>query len=94
MNTVPLVMMVRLKVWLSAWFTSSVKEPRTPRKDEKAEDKDKRDKQFAETLKKLDDRVKAEKALGTWVYVVSGKTLEPLLKTRSDLTAQAAPKKK
>ena len=80
--------------YMTVSVTGEPPRARTPEPNEKAEDKDKRDKQFAETLKKLDDRVKAEKALGTWVYVVSGKTLEPLLKTRSDLTAQAAPKKK
>ncbi len=30
MNTVPEVMSVRLKVWLSAWFITSLKLPRTP----------------------------------------------------------------
>jgi hypothetical protein len=29
-NTVPLVMIVRLKVWLSAWLMMSLNEPRTP----------------------------------------------------------------
>jgi hypothetical protein len=65
---------------------------RTPEKNEKAADKERLDKQFKDTLKKLDDRIKLEKGLAGWVYVVSAKTLEPLLKTRSDLVAP--PRKK
>jgi hypothetical protein len=60
---------------------------RTPENNEKAADKERLDKQFADTLKKLDDRIKLEKGLAGWVYVVPAKTLEPLLKTRSDLVA-------
>jgi hypothetical protein len=65
---------------------------RTPEKNEKPADKERLDKQFADTLKKLDDRIKLEKGLAGWVYVVSAKTLEPLLKTRGDLVAP--PRKK
>lgn len=64
---------------------------RTPEKNEKPEDKERRDKQFEETLKKLDDRIKLEKSLGGWVYVLPAKTLDPLLKSRTDLVA--APRK-
>ncbi len=67
---------------------------RTPEKDEKAADKERLDKQFADTLKKLDERIKLEKGLAGWVYVVSAKTLEPLLKTRSELAAPVAPGRK
>jgi hypothetical protein len=65
---------------------------RTPENNEKAADKERLDKQFADTQKKLDDRIKLEKGLAGWVYVVAGKTLDPLLKPRSDLVAPARKK--
>jgi hypothetical protein len=60
---------------------------RTPEKNEKPADKERLDKQFEETLKKLDERLKAEKGLAAWTYVVAAKSLEPLLKPRSELLA-------
>jgi hypothetical protein len=65
---------------------------RTPEGNEKAADKERLDKQFEDALKKLDDRIKLEKSLGGWVYVVSAKTLEPLLKPRAELVASAQKK--
>ena len=61
---------------------------RKPEKGEKPEDKERLDKQFAEALTKLDERLKAEKELGVWTFVVAGKTLEPLLKDRAGLIAK------
>jgi len=61
---------------------------RKPEKGEKPEDKERLDKQFAEALTKLDERLKAEKELGAWTFVVAGKTLEPLLKNRASLIAK------
>lgn len=60
---------------------------RTPEKDEKPADKERLDKQFAESLKKLDERIKLEKSLAGWTYVVAAKSLEPLLKDRAQLIA-------
>jgi Domain of unknown function (DUF4340) len=60
---------------------------RKPEKGEKADDKARLDKQFAEDLKKLDERIKIEKSLAMWTYVVAGKTLQPLLKDRAQLSA-------
>jgi len=65
---------------------------RTPEANEKAADKERLDKQFEDALKKLDDRIKLEKSLGGWVYVVSAKTLEPLLKPRAELVASTQKK--
>jgi hypothetical protein len=65
---------------------------RTPEANEKAADKERLDKQFEDALKKLDDRIKLEKSLGGWVYVVSAKTLDPLLKPRAELVAAAQKK--
>jgi hypothetical protein len=60
---------------------------RRPEKGEKPEEKERLDKQFAEDLKRLDERVKREKSFAPWTYVVTAKSLEPLLKGRSQLVA-------
>ena len=65
---------------------------RTPEANEKAADKERLDKQFEDARKKLDERIKLEKSLSGWVYVVSAKTLEPLLKPRGELVAAARQK--
>ncbi|HSN40330.1 MAG TPA: DUF4340 domain-containing protein [Burkholderiales bacterium] len=65
---------------------------RVPEKNEKPEDKARLDKEFAETLKKLEERIAREKALAKWTYVVSAKQLAPLMKERAQMIA-ARPKK-
>jgi len=71
-------------------FTVAGEPPRTraPEKDEKAEQKERRDKDFAETLKRLDERIAREKALAKWTYVVAKKDVEALLRERADLIAK------
>jgi len=49
------------------------------------------DKQYVEDLKRLDERLKLERALSVWTFVLEKKTLESLLKDRAQLTA--APRK-
>jgi hypothetical protein len=66
-------------------------EPARERKPENGEQDDAKarlDKQFAEDLKKLEERLKIEKSLAAWTYVIAGKTLQPLLKDRAELVAQ------
>jgi hypothetical protein len=65
---------------------------RVPEKGEKPADKERLDQQFDESLKKLDARLKLEQGLAAWTYVVAAKTLEPLIKTRGELTAAARKK--
>ncbi|HSD99364.1 MAG TPA: DUF4340 domain-containing protein [Burkholderiales bacterium] len=60
---------------------------RVPEKGEKPQDKERRDKEFAESRKKLEERIAAEQALSKWTYVIGGRELEPLLKTRGDMEA-------
>ncbi len=74
--------------YLSVAISGEPPRTRTPEKGEKPEDKERLDKQFADALVKLDERLKAEKELGTWTFVVAGKTLEPLLKDRAALIAK------
>ncbi len=61
---------------------------RTPGKDEKAEDKTKLDKEFADKRKQQEDKLKSEKALEKWTYLVSNWTVENLLKSRKDWLAE------
>jgi hypothetical protein len=61
---------------------------RTPEKDEKADQKTRLDKEFAETRKRLEDRIAREHAQAKWTYVVGKKDVEPLLKARADLIAK------
>jgi hypothetical protein len=61
---------------------------RTPGKDEKPEDKEKLDKAFADAKKKLEDKLKAEKAFEKWTYSVAKWTVDNLLKERKDFLAE------
>ena len=76
-------------------FTVAGEPPRqrVPEKGEKPEDKERRDKDFAETLKKLEERIAREKALAKWTYVVAKSAVEPLLKGREDMVRKPAKKK-
>ena len=71
-------------------FTVTGEPPKTraPEKGEKKEDKERRDKEFAESRKRLAERIAAEKALARWTYVIGARELEPLLASRSDMTAR------
>ena len=60
---------------------------RPAEKGEKAEETERRNKDFAEARKRLEARVAREKALAAWTYVVEGKQVAPLLKTREQLVA-------
>ena len=66
---------------------------RVPEKDEKADQKERRDKEFAESRKKLEERVAAEKALAQWTYVIAKGELEPLLRRRGDMVAKPRDRK-
>ena len=46
------------------------------------------DKEFTESRKKLEERLKADSAFTKWTYVVSKWTIDPLLKERKDLLAE------
>jgi hypothetical protein len=61
---------------------------RAPEKGEKAEEKERRDKDFAESRKRLEERVAREKNLGSWTYVVERKQVAPLLRTREEMIAR------
>ncbi len=58
---------------------------RTPEKGEKPEEKERRDKDYAESSKRLQERVARERALAKWTYVMDAKAVAPLMKERSEL---------
>jgi hypothetical protein len=60
---------------------------RAPEKGEKAQDKERRDKEFAESRKRLEERIAAEQALAKWTYVIGKRELEPLLRARGEMVA-------
>ena len=61
---------------------------RTPKPDEKAEDKAKLDQEFKDHLKQLEEKAAAEKQLEKRIYLVPKSTLDPFLKDRSELLAK------
>lgn len=61
---------------------------RVPGKDEKPEDKAKLDKEFAERQKKLGEKVATEKTFEPWTYLVSGWTVDSVLKERAQLLVE------
>jgi hypothetical protein len=71
--------------YLQVSVAGSFAKERTAGTDEKPEDKARLDKEFADNLKKLEDRLTADKKLGDWIYVVSKWTVDPLLKARHEL---------
>ena len=68
--------------------TGSFPKERTAGKDEKKEDKEKLDKEFADSHKKLEDKLKSEKQFEKWTYNVSKWTVDNLLKDRKDFLAE------
>ncbi len=58
---------------------------RTPAKDEKKEETEKFNKEFAERLKKQQEKLSGEQARGRWTYLVSKWTIDSILKNRSEL---------
>lgn len=71
-------------------FTVSGEPPRkrVPEKDEKPEERERYDKDFAKTLKRLEERIAREQALAKWTYVVSKSEAEPVLKDRGEMVAR------
>lgn len=69
-------------------FTVTGEPPKTrvPEKGEKPQDKERRDKEFAEARQRLENRIAFEKVLGQWTYVIAKSELEPLLRSRSEMT--------
>ena len=69
-------------------LTGAPPKTRTPEKDEKPDEIDRRAKEYTDTLKRLEARAEFEKILGQWVYVMPAKSLEPILKERAQMVVQ------
>jgi hypothetical protein len=74
--------------YLTVAVTAALPKERMPGKDEKPEDKTKLDKEFQNSQAKLTDKLKQEQGYGKWTYLVSGWTLDSLLKERSQLLVE------
>lgn len=72
---------------LTFTVTGEPQKSRAPEKGEKPEQAAQRDKDFAASLKRLEERIAAERALGKWTYVIAKDELEPLLRSRADMVA-------
>ena len=72
---------------LNVTVTGELPKQRAVEKGEKPEEKERRDKEFTEARKRMEERIAAEKALAKWTYVIAGSEVEPLLKSRSDMLA-------
>jgi len=73
---------------LTVAVTAEIPKERTPGKDEKAEDKDKLDKEFKEKTQRLNDKLKLEQSFAKSTYVVSKWTVEGVLKERHQLMVE------
>lgn len=71
--------------FLTFTVTGEPAKARVPEKGEKPQDKEKRDKEFADSRKRLVDRIAAEQALSKWTYVIAASEVEPLLRTRAEM---------
>jgi hypothetical protein len=72
-------------------LTGEPPKARVPEKDEKAKDKERLDKDFAESSKRLAARITAERALAKWAFVMPKSDLEPLLRKRDDMAIPKRP---
>ncbi len=78
-DNIPLVLMVR----------ADLPTTRVAGQDENPTDKSKLDKAFADQQKKLADQLARASRLAKWIYLVPGYVVEPLLKPRGELLAEA-----
>jgi hypothetical protein len=71
--------------------TANLAKERTPAKDEKAEDKTRLDEEFKAKIKRLEEKLAAEKKLEPRTYLVEKFSVDPLLKDRGALLAEKKP---
>ena len=67
---------------------------RTPGKDEKPDDKKKLDKEFQDKLKPLQDKLRQEKSLDKWTYMVNNWLIDPLIRDRAQLMVEKKTRKR
>jgi hypothetical protein len=82
------------RYYVKTRVTGTVPETRTPAADEKAEDKEKNDKAFAERKELLATKLAREKAVAGQTVLVDKSAVEPLLRDRAALLAKPKGAKK
>jgi len=70
---------------LTVAVTGNFPKERPAATDEQPEAKAKADKEFADNLKRLQEKLTTETAFGKWTYQVASWTVDPLLKKRTEL---------
>jgi hypothetical protein len=68
--------------------SAQLPDTRTPGENEKAEDKEKLDKEFKEKIDKLKEKVAKESKFSNWTYKISKWSVDFLLKDRKDLLTE------
>jgi hypothetical protein len=74
--------------YLTMAVRADLPKERTPGKDEKAEDKERLDKEFKEKMERLNDKLKQEKSYEKATYLVSKWSVDSLLKERHQLLSE------
>lgn len=74
--------------YLQVAVTGNFERERKAPADEKPEDKAKLDKEFKDKLDKLEEKLKTEKALAQYTYIVPRYSIEPLFKDRKELLVE------
>jgi len=74
--------------YMAVTVAADIPQQRQAPADEKAEDKEKLDQEFKEKTEKLNEKLKQEKALAPWTFLVSKWTFDSLLKERHTLMAE------
>jgi len=71
--------------YLTVGVSADLPKERVAGKDEKPEEKTKLDKEFADNLKKMTDKLEQEKKLEKWIYLVSSYSVDPVIRGRAQL---------
>jgi len=75
-------------LYLQVAANGTFNKERTPGTDEKPEDKARLDKEFKEKVDKLEEKLKNEKSLAQYTYIVPRYSIEPIFKDRKDLLVE------
>lgn len=76
------------KYFCAVKVSANIPETRPAAKDEKPEDKEKLDKEFAEENKKLEEKLDKEKFFEKWIYEIPKSKYETLVVSKKDLTKE------
>lgn len=77
--------------WIAVATEAKLESTRSPATGEKAEDKEKLDKAFAERRKSLEEKLARERALGAWIHSVPKSAVAAVLVPREKLLPEKKP---